>query len=436
MMTLPLPKSVTIDLYGDYILPTYGRFPICLERGQGCRVWDEDGVEYLDFGAGIAVCSIGHCHPHLVQAISEQAGRLIHTSNLYHTGPQARLARRLVEFTGIPGKVFFCNSGGEANEGLIKLSRKYGSVTGGRRHEILTFEGSFHGRTMAGISATAQAKVKHGFEPLLPGFRHIPLNDPAALRDAINENTVAILVEPVQGEGGINATTGEFLHLLRRVCDEHDLLLCFDEVQCGLGRTGDWCGWKTVAGPDLVPDAVSWAKGIAGGFPMGAFWVRSRPMTLADGSEGNLANILGPGTHGTTFGGTPLACAAAHAIFDVIEEEGLLENAVEAGNYARRQITALGSSLIREVRGFGLMIGIEFVADLAQRIQADSTRLASQVMVDLLHQQHQLAIPAGANVIRWLPPLNVTHAEIDLAVAKLDAALQVATARIMEPAVA
>jgi acetylornithine/N-succinyldiaminopimelate aminotransferase len=410
------------ELYGQYVLPTYGRFPIILERGLGCRVWDENGVAYLDFGAGIAVCAIGHSHPRLVAAIAEQAARLIHTSNLYYTLPQGHLAKRLAGYMGTPGQLFFCNSGGEANEGLIKLAHKYGYATGTQRYEIITFHGSFHGRTMGGISATAQEKVKVGFGPLVPGFRHIPINDVPALLAAINEKTVAVLIEPIQGEGGINLAAADFLRKLRFICDEHDLLLMFDEVQCGLGRTGDWCGWKTLTQDDLMPDAISWAKGIAGGFPMGSFWVRHKTMTLADGSVSDLVDLYGPGTHGTTFGGTPLACAAANAVFDVIEEEHLLENATRIGEYALRKLRSLVSPYISEVRGTGLMIGIELVPDLPQRL-GETAKTSSQILVHLLHEQRQLAIPAGPNVVRWLPPLNVTSAEIDQAVDQLIAAL-------------
>ncbi len=413
--------SVT-QLYDQFVLPTYGRFPIVIERGCGCQVWDDEGAEYLDFGAGIAVCSIGHSHPRLVQAIADQAARLIHTSNLYYTIPQGKLAERITGYVGAPGRVFFCNSGGEANEGLIKLARKFGHATGTNRYEIITFEGSFHGRTMGGISATAQQKVKTGFNPLLEGFHHVPLNDVNALLGAINERTAGILVEPIQGEGGIHLAQAEFLRILRTICDERGLLLMFDEVQCGFGRTGDWCGWKTLTRDELMPDAISWAKGIAGGFPMGAFWVADQAIRLADGSEGKLSGLLGPGTHGTTFGGTPLACAAANAVFDVIEEENLLANASEMGAFALAQIRGLHSPFIQEVRGTGLMIGIEFVPDLAEKT-GQSGKTPSQIMVGLLHGEHQLAVPAGTNVVRWLPPLNVTRTEIERAVGQLAAAL-------------
>ena len=232
------------SLYSEFVMPTYGRFELDIARGAGCRVWDFDGKQYLDFGAGIAVCSLGHAHPEITEAASKQASILVHTSNLYRTSPQAELARRLVGLVG-PGKVFFCNSGAEANEGLIKLTRKFGSASG--RYEILTFQNSFHGRTMAGISATAQEKIKKGFAPLLDGFVHLPFQDLDAVSAAIGPRTAAVLVEPVQGEGGIHVASADFLAGLRLLCDRHDLLLLFDEIQCGLGRTGEWCGWKSVA---------------------------------------------------------------------------------------------------------------------------------------------------------------------------------------------
>jgi len=282
---------------------------------------NDAGQRYLDFGAGIAVTSIGHAHPRVMAAMQRQIGTLVHTSNLYYTRPQAELAERLVRLTCTAeaprGKVFFCNSGAEANEALYKLARKFGNEGAGpaARHSvgeeiapcpfrtgIVTMRGSFHGRTIAGISATGQDKVKKGFEPLLAGFVHVPFNDEPALLAAVQEpGTVAVLLEPIQGEIGVLPATPEFLRLARDLCDRHELLLMFDEVQCGLGRTGDWCGWKTLAGNDLMPDACSWAKGIAGGFPLGAIWVSNRPVTLKTGETKPLCDLLGPGTHGTTF---------------------------------------------------------------------------------------------------------------------------------------
>ncbi|MFZ4681150.1 MAG: aspartate aminotransferase family protein [Terrimicrobiaceae bacterium] len=382
-------------LYSDYVMPTYGRFDLDLARGAGCRVWDFAGRSYLDFGAGIAVCSLGHAHVEITAAISKQAATLVHTSNLYRTQPQAELARRLVEVTG-PGKIFFCNSGAEANEGLIKITRKRGSESG--RYEIITFGNSFHGRTMAGISATAQEKVKKGFAPLLEGFVHLPYGDLAAVRAAVGPKTGAILVEPVQGEGGIHIATAEFLRGLREICDEHGLLLLFDEIQCGLGRTGDWCGWKSVA-PDVTPDGVSWAKGIANGFPLGAFWA-----TTKDG----LCDTLGPGTHGTTYGGNPVACAAGLKVLEIIERDDLLSNAVKQGARLAEAIRGLGSAKVEEVRCLGLMLGIQLKEGI----------LALDV-VKALMAEGLLTIPAGERVVRLLPPLNITAAEADEAVAVL-----------------
>jgi acetylornithine/N-succinyldiaminopimelate aminotransferase len=380
------------SLYSDYVMPTYGRFDLDIARGSGSRVWDFEGKEYLDFGAGIAVCSLGHAHPEVAQAVTRQAATLVHTSNLYRTAPQAELARRLVGLTG-RGKVFFCNSGAEANEGLIKLTRKFGNASG--RYEILTFQNSFHGRTMAGISATAQEKIKQGFAPLLDGFVHLPFRDLDAVSGAVGARTVAILVEPVQGEGGIHVASAEFLRGLRHICDERDLLLLFDEIQCGLGRTGDWCGWKSLDS-NLMPDAVSWAKGIANGFPLGAFWATSTR---------GLCDLLGPGTHGTTYGGNPVCCAAALKVLEIIERDGLCRNAALQGARLRQELLALKSPHITDVRGIGLMVGFE----LAEGPEAN----VAIPFVKKLMAAGLLAIPAGDRVVRLLPPLNVTTAEVD-----------------------
>lgn len=429
----------TAELYERFVVPTYARFPLRLARGSGCRVWDEAGKEYLDFGAGIAVCSIGHAHPRVTAALTRQLSALIHTSNLYYTRPQGLLAERLSGYVGNPGKVFFCNSGAEANEALYKLARRFGNDGApplGRhtvgepiepepnRFEIITFDQSFHGRTLAGIAATGQEKVKRGFEPATPGFQHVPFNDAPALLAAIGPATVAVLLEPIQGESGIRAATAAFLRTARRICDDYGLLLMFDEVQCGLGRTGDWCGWKTLAGNDLMPDAVSWAKGIAGGFPLGAIWVRDRSVSLKSGGEISLANLLGPGSHGTTFGGTPLVCAGALEVLDVIESEGLLANARTVGEHARQLLEAISSPLIKEVRGIGLMLAVELAPLADTQVRGDSSRAASLRLVDLLHEAGLLTVPSGTQAIRWLPPLNVTRAEVEEAVDILRGVLQ------------
>jgi len=408
------------SLYDHYVMPTYGRFDLTIERGAGCRVWTDEGRELIDFGAGIAVCSLGHAHPRVTAAISAQAAKLVHTSNLYRTQPQAQLAERLSRLIELEGKTFFCNSGAEANEGLIKLARKFGSATG--RYEILTFRNSFHGRTMAGISATGQDKVKAGFAPLLEGFTHLPHNDLDAVRAAIGEKTVAILLEPIQGEGGIHLATPDFLRGLRELCDAHNLLLLFDEVQCGLGRTGDWRGWKSIAPAGVEPDGIAWAKGIANGFPLGAFWAANRTFD----ERGPLCNLLGPGTHGTTYGGNPVACAAALAVLDEIEENELLAHANALGEYFVAQLRGLGSPLVAEVRGLGLMIGLELVDDFKERLGLDDARPPALALTTRLMDAGLLVIPAGERTIRFLPPLNVTPQEIDDAIAILRAGLDVA----------
>lgn len=433
----------TRELYDRYVIPTYARFDLRFARGLGSEVWDEEGKRYLDFGAGIAVTSIGHCHPRVIAKMQQQISTLVHTSNLYYTRPQAELAERLVRLTCAPdaprGKVFFCNSGAEANEALFKLARKFGnegiSPTGRHavgeqiepaqfRTGIVTMHGSFHGRTIAGISATGQDKVKKGFEPLLQGFVHVPFNDGPALLAAVQEpGTVAVLLEPIQGEIGVMPAKREFLQLARDLCDRHGLLLMFDEVQCGLGRTGDWCGWKTLAGSDLMPDACSWAKGIAGGFPLGAIWVSDRPVTLKTGATLPLCDLLGPGTHGTTFGGTPLVSVGALEVLSVIEEEGMLENARQLGPHAVAAIEAIASPLIHQVRGVGLMIAFELVADFADHV-ATKDRAHSLYIVDRLHEAGLLTVPSGTHAIRWLPPLNVKAHEIDEAAAILGRVLR------------
>ena len=399
----------TTDLYREYVMPTYGRFDLSLERGEGTRVWDEAGKEYLDFGAGIAVCSLGHSHPKLAKAISEQATKLVHTSNLYLTRPQAELAKMIVDLVGLGGKAFFCNSGAEANEGLYKLARKFGSPSG--RYEIITFTNSFHGRTLGGISATGQEKVKTGFAPLVEGFVHVPFNGLSAVEAAITPKTVTILLEPVQGEGGINPATPEFLKGVRALCDKHDLLLMFDEVQCGFGRTGDWCAWRTIASSGVEPDAVSWAKGIANGFPLGALWAGSRNSGPdANGSDrGPLSDLLGPGTHGTTYGGNPLASTAGLTVLRAIGEEGLLENARNLGTYLLMKLEAMNLPAIRSLRGVGLMVGIELNdLDTGGEVGPPAIRITKELMKTGL-----LVIPSGERTIRLLPPLNITKAEAD-----------------------
>ena len=436
-----MSAPTTRELYDRYVIPTYGRFDVKLARGQGSVVWDEAGKRYLDFGAGIAVTSIGHCHPRVLAAMRAQLGTLVHTSNLYDTRPQAELAERLVRLTGAPGKVFFCNSGAEANEALYKLARKFGNegvppapkhsvgemIAGDAcRHGIITMEGSFHGRTLAGIAATGQEKVKKGFEPAVPGFQHVPFNDGPALLAAVQApGVVAVLMEPIQGERGVQPASAAFLKMARELCDLHGLLLMFDEVQCGLGRTGDWCGWKTLLGDaSVMPDAVSWAKGIAGGVPLGAMWASDRPVTLKTGGTIPLCDLLGPGSHGTTFGGTPLVSAGANEVLAVIEEEGMLANARTLGAHALAALRALGSPLVVDARGVGLMLAVELAPDFAARVPTlPPGKAPALFLVETLHAAGLLTVPSGTHAIRWLPPLNVARAEVDEAVKILRATL-------------
>ena len=387
----------------DNVIPTYARFPITLTHGKGCHVFDADGKRYLDLGAGIATACLGHGHRELATALAEQASKLTHVSNLYYTEPQGLLAEKLVKYAGGSGKVFFCNSGAEANETLFKLARLNGEEKG--RFKILTTLGSFHGRTLAGIAATGQTKVKEGFEPAVDGFGHATFGDIGAMQEAITPNTGAILVEPVQGESGVHCANPEYLLALRELCNEHNLLLLLDEVQCGHFRTGNFFGWQTIMAnhPDFAPDACSMAKSLAAGLPMGAIWA-STP----------LQDLLGPGKHGTTFGGTPLVSVGAVKTIEIIERDGLAQNATDLGNYLKAQIKKLIAtypSVLAEVRGLGLMIGIDVTGDIPAF--ADSKRPNSVQIVERLHESGLLTIPAGARTFRLLPPLNISKTNAD-----------------------
>jgi acetylornithine/N-succinyldiaminopimelate aminotransferase len=394
-------------LFQQNVVPSYGRFEIALSHGSGSYVYDVAGKRYLDLGGGIAVCSLGHANPEITEALLKQSQKLVHVSNLYYTEPQGRLAQALVQLIG-PGKVFFCNSGAEANEGLFKLARKVGHDEG--RFEIITAFNSFHGRTLAGIAATGQEKVKKGFEPMVQGFRHVPFNDLEAMRNALSPATVAILIEGVQGEGGITPATPEYLSGLRQLCDEKKLLLLIDEVQCGHFRTGRFQSFQRIleAGPvprvqAFLPDGVSMAKSLGGGFPIGAFWVRQP-----------YADVLGPGTHATTYGGTPLGCAVALKVLEVIQRDKLAENARVQGEFLRDGITGLAKKfplVLRSVRGLGLMVGFELTPDIPAF--AGKEKAASLQFVNRLHEAGLLAIPAGTQVIRLLPPLNLRRQEAE-----------------------
>ena len=387
----------------DFVIPTYARFDLAFTHGEGSHLYDASGKRYLDLGTGIATACLGHGNAEIAAALAEQAGKLTHVSNLYYTEPQGLLAEKLVHHAGGNGKVFFCNSGAEANETLYKLARLHGEVKG--KFVILTTMDSFHGRTLAGIAATGQKKVKEGFAPAVEGFCHMPFGDLDAMREAITPATGAILVEPIQGESGIHCATPEYLLGLRQLCEEHDLLLLLDEVQCGHFRTGNFYGWQTIMAdhPDFAPDACSMAKSLAGGLPMGAIWA-SEP----------LQDLLGPGKHGTTFGGTPLICAGALKALEIVERGELAQNATKLGAYLKEKIEELITNypgVLKEVRGLGLMIGI----DVAENISAftENKRPASVQMVERLHYAGLLTIPAGARTFRLLPPLNITKEDAD-----------------------
>lgn len=383
---------------------TYARLPIAFERGEGVWLWDTEGRRYLDAVAGVAVNSLGHAHPRLVRALCEQAGRLIHTSNLYLVPLQERLAERLCALSGME-RAFFCNSGAEANEALIKLARLYGHERGVDLPTVLVMEKSFHGRTMATLTASGSRKVQAGFEPLVTGFARVPFDDLEAARHAVehNPNIVAVLVEPIQGEGGIRIPGADYLVGLRRLCDEHGLLLMLDEVQTGIGRTGKWFAFQD---SDVLPDAIALAKGLGGGVPIGACLAR-----------GKAAELFTPGKHGSTFGGNPLACAAAAAVLDVVEEERLWENAARVGEHLRNGLkeALAGVPGVVAVRGRGLMLGIELDRPCGDIVKEAAAR---GLLVNVTSER----------VIRLLPPLVLRHEEADLLVRELPALVQAFTA--------
>lgn len=406
------------QLFNQYVVPSYGRFDLAFSHGAGAWLWDVNGRRYLDLGGGIAVCSLGHAHPEIAEALTQQAGRLLHTSNLYYHEPQGRLAERLVKHLA-PGRVFFANSGAEANEGLYKLARRFGHDEG--RFEILTAINSFHGRTLAGIAATGQDKVKKGFGPMTPGFRHVPFNDLEAVRQALSPATVAILIEGVQGEGGITPASPDYLLGLRALCDEKKLLLMMDGVQCGHFRTGRFQSFQRILegvpeGAKFLPDAVSMAKSLGGGFPIGAFWIREAH-----------AELLGPGSHATTFGGTPLGCAVALRVLDVIEREHLAEHARTIGGWLHAELERLAArfpGFIRNVRGLGLMLGFELADREAIPAFAAQEKPSSLQMVARLHEAGLLTIPSGAQVVRLLPALNLTPDEARQGIGIIESVLE------------
>lgn len=384
----------TAELGEKYIMHTYNRFPITLAAGRGMYVYDEHGKEYLDFVAGIAVNSLGHNHPKLVKAITDQAARLIHVSNLYWTEPQVNLAKKLVE-NGELDKVFFCNSGAESIEGALKLARRYGSKTG--RQEIITMNHSFHGRTFAAVTATGQQHYQEHFGDMFPHIKYADFNDIDSLKAAVTDNTCAVLMEPVQGEGGIHPADVEYLKQVRQLCDEKDILLMFDEVQCGVGRLGTLFAYQTFG---VVPDVVSMAKGIAGGIPCGVVMAKQK-----------VADVFGAGDHASTFGGNPLATAAGNVVVDELLG-GLLDNVKANGKYLTEKLNELKAKYdcIIDVRGIGFMQGMELNKPVAPVI---ATAIDNGLLL----------VNAGSSIIRFVPSLIATKEDIDKAMEILDTAL-------------
>lgn len=389
----------TTEKTQQYVLQTYGRFPLTVVRGEGTTVWDDRGREFLDFCMGIATCSLGHCHPALTSAIAEQSTKLMHCSNLYDIEPQADLAELIIEkVVGQPGKIFFSNSGAEANDGLIKLARRYGVASG--RDEIITFKASFHGRTIGAMSATGQEKIHGNFGPLFPGFVYADFNNLESVKAAITEKTAAILLEPIQGEGGVNTATPEFLAGVAELARENGLLFLLDEVQCGFGRTGDLNGYDTIV-PGLKPDGISWAKGMGGGFPIGCFYVADEH-----------AALLGPGSHGSTYGGNALACAASHAVISTIIEEELTANVQARETQIREVIESWNHPAIMKIRGYGLLLGVGLKVDA---LEVPEGKVASIMLCAELIDAGLLLVPAGPETVRLLPPLNVKADEVEKA---------------------
>ncbi|MEF9426171.1 MAG: acetylornithine transaminase [Candidatus Mariimomonas ferrooxydans] len=379
-----------IDDSKKYLMNTYNRFPIILRKGRGVKVWDSDGKEYLDFVGGIAVNCLGHCHSKVVIALQKQAQRLLHVSNLYYIEQQTKLAKLLIEHS-CADKVFFCNSGAEANEAAIKLARKYAKDhTESDKYEIISAYGSFHGRTFAALSATAQEKLHKGFEPLVPGFKYVPFNDIDALKAAITKHTSAVILEPIQGEAGVKMPAEGYLKKVRQICDEQGLLLIFDEVQTGMGRTGKLFAYEHFG---VEPDIISLAKGLGGGVAIGA--------TLA---KNTVAVYFQPGSHASTFGGNPLACAAGIATLETLLEDGfILDNCRRTGKYFIKKLEGLKKdfpSLIVEIRGLGFMIGMEITTTCDD-------------IVNLCAKQGVLVNCTAGNVLRFTPPLIVSEKEIN-----------------------
>lgn len=383
-----------LEGYKGKVMPTH-RPELLLVRGKGARVWDDQGRRYLDFSCGIGVCNLGHCPDVVTAAIQRQCAELVHVSNLYMHEGQARLAAKIVEHS-FPGKVFFSNSGAEANEGMIKAARKWGNPKG--KNEVVAMEGSFHGRTLATLAATGRKKYRVGFEPETPGFKHVPFNDIKALEEAIDAKTAAVLLEPIQGEGGIIPAAEGYLAAVRELCDRKDVLLMYDEVQCGFGRAGKFFGYQHYG---VAPDLMSMAKGLGNGFPIGGFVACDK-----------VAEQLGAGTHASTFGGSPLACAAALAVIEMFETQDILGQCARAAAKATELFKALAAKhpMVKELRGKGLMIGVALDRDTKAALSAAKAK-------------GLLILSAGETVLRFYPPLNVTDAELEEGVGILDAVM-------------
>ncbi|MGK7884568.1 MAG: aspartate aminotransferase family protein [Crocosphaera sp.] len=409
--TVPENPTQSFDpqQFDTYVMHTYGRFPIAIEKGEGCRLWDTNGKEYLDFVAGIATCTLGHGHPALVKSVSEQIQSLHHVSNLYYIPQQGELAQWMIEHS-CADKVFFCNSGAEANEAAIKLIRKYAHTVLDFLEQpvILTAKASFHGRTLATITATGQPKYQQDFEPLMPGFAYIPYNDIKAVEHAIadldegNRRVAAIMLEPLQGEGGVRPGEIDYFLRLRKICDENNILLVFDEVQVGVGRSGKLWGYENLG---VEPDVLTSAKGLAGGVPIGAMMCKE------------FCNVLTPGTHASTFGGNPLATAAALTVLKTIEQDNILQNVQARGEQLRTRLRAIAQNdptLFTDVRGWGLINGMEINEEMS---------ITSIELVKAAMDEGLLLAPAGPKVLRFVPPLIVTEEEIDQAIEKLEAAI-------------
>ena len=393
-----MDKKAIIEETEKYYLPVFGRYPMVMELGQGCRVWDNEGNEYVDAFAGIAVNSLGYNHPVLVKAISEQAAKLMHCSNLYYTEIQAKALRMVAEATGMD-RIFFANCGAEGNEGAMKLARKYGVSKAPTKYKIISAEESFHGRTFDTLAATGHDYYHVGYGPLSPGHVLVPYGDIKALEAQMDDDVCAVLLEPIQGEGGVHVPPDEYLQQVRALCDKHDALLIFDEVQTGVARTGKWFAYMHSG---VKPDILTFAKGIGGGFPVAGFAVPER-----------LAHVFKPGDHGGTFGGNPLACAAVYATLTTIKSEGLVDKVAEKGEYFKNELRKLQEKYpdkVTDVRGCGLMLGMEVAGEGKPIVESC---LANNVIVNC----------TAGNVIRIVPPLIISKEEIDIVVAALDKAL-------------